>query len=192
VPVSGKRYLSSLESTRGKLSCCPCASILMDCIFFMTYYWHCFWSVEKTAFYLLSIFSSGDHSGGIQGESTVVIYHIPNEFAYIHQRRFTLSSQLEGLELPARETLALHHREAEVFQPNHQRGWVGNEFWEGLPFFRSRMKWSKIFTLPKFNIAPQKWWLEDYFPFGMVYFQVRTVSFRECIHLEIQINLSRI
>ena len=26
-------------------------------------------------------------------------------------------------------------------------------------------------TLPKFNIAPEKWWLEDYFPFGMVYFQ---------------------
>ncbi len=24
---------------------------------------------------------------------------------------------------------------------------------------------------PKFNIAPQKWWLEDYFPFGMAYFQ---------------------
>ena len=26
-------------------------------------------------------------------------------------------------------------------------------------------------TLPKFNIAPEKWWLEDYFPFGLVYFQ---------------------
>ena len=24
---------------------------------------------------------------------------------------------------------------------------------------------------PKFNIAPEKWWLEDYFPFGMAYFQ---------------------
>ena len=28
-----------------------------------------------------------------------------------------------------------------------------------------------VVTLPKFNIAPEKWWLEDYFPFGMVYFQ---------------------
>ena len=28
-----------------------------------------------------------------------------------------------------------------------------------------------IFTPPKFNIAPEKWWLEDYFPFGMAYFQ---------------------
>ena len=28
-----------------------------------------------------------------------------------------------------------------------------------------------VCTLPKFNIAPEKWWLEDYFPFGMVYFQ---------------------
>ena len=27
---------------------------------------------------------------------------------------------------------------------------------------------SYINTLPKFNIAPEKVWLEDYFPFGMV------------------------
>ena len=27
------------------------------------------------------------------------------------------------------------------------------------------------FTPPKFNIALEKWWLDDYFPFGMVYFQ---------------------
>ena len=26
-------------------------------------------------------------------------------------------------------------------------------------------------TTPKFNIAPQKWWLEDYFPIGKVAFQ---------------------
>ena len=26
-------------------------------------------------------------------------------------------------------------------------------------------------TPPKFNIAPEKWWLEDYFPFGKAYFQ---------------------
>ena len=31
--------------------------------------------------------------------------------------------------------------------------------------------WSQKLTPPKFNIAPEKWWLEDYFPFGMVYFQ---------------------
>ena len=24
-------------------------------------------------------------------------------------------------------------------------------------------------TLPKFNVAPEKWWLEDYYPFRMVY-----------------------
>ena len=29
----------------------------------------------------------------------------------------------------------------------------------------------KICTNPKFNIAPERWWLEDYFPFGMVSFQ---------------------
>ena len=26
-------------------------------------------------------------------------------------------------------------------------------------------------TPPKFNIAPEKWWLEDSIPFGMAYFQ---------------------
>ena len=34
-------------------------------------------------------------------------------------------------------------------------------------------KWLMVSTPPKFNIAPEKWWLEleDYFPFGMAYFQ---------------------
>ena len=27
-----------------------------------------------------------------------------------------------------------------------------------------------VTTLPKFNIAPEKWWLEDYFPIGKVTF----------------------
>ena len=26
-------------------------------------------------------------------------------------------------------------------------------------------------TPPKINIAPEKWWLEEYFPFGMVFFE---------------------
>ena len=26
-------------------------------------------------------------------------------------------------------------------------------------------------TPPKFNVAPEKWWLEDYFPIGKVTFQ---------------------
>ena len=26
-------------------------------------------------------------------------------------------------------------------------------------------------TPPKFNIAPEKWWLEDEFPFGIAYFR---------------------
>ena len=28
----------------------------------------------------------------------------------------------------------------------------------------------RLYTPPKFNIAPEKWWLEDEFPFGIVYF----------------------
>ena len=28
-----------------------------------------------------------------------------------------------------------------------------------------------LFTPWKFNIAPEKWWLEDYFPIGMIHFQ---------------------
>ena len=31
-------------------------------------------------------------------------------------------------------------------------------------------------TPPKFNIAPEKWWLEDYFPMGKVTFQGRAVK----------------
>ena len=34
----------------------------------------------------------------------------------------------------------------------------------------------KQLTPQKFNIAPEKGWLEDYFPFGTVYFQGRTVK----------------
>ena len=28
-----------------------------------------------------------------------------------------------------------------------------------------------VYTPPKFSIAPEKWWLEDYFPIGKVYCQ---------------------
>ena len=34
-------------------------------------------------------------------------------------------------------------------------------------------------TPEKSNIAPENGWLEDHFPSGKAYFQVRTVSFRE-------------
>ena len=30
-------------------------------------------------------------------------------------------------------------------------------------------KQQQISTPPKFNIAPEKWWLEDEFPFGIAY-----------------------
>ena len=36
-------------------------------------------------------------------------------------------------------------------------------------------------TPPKFNIAPEKWWLEDYFPIWNVSFQGRTVKLRGVI-----------
>ena len=37
----------------------------------------------------------------------------------------------------------------------------------------TKISWSffKRLHSPKFNIAPEKWWLEDYFPIGMAYFQ---------------------
>ena len=39
-------------------------------------------------------------------------------------------------------------------------------------------------ALPETNIfAPENGWLEDEFPFGMAYFQVRTAGFRGCIPL---------
>ena len=39
----------------------------------------------------------------------------------------------------------------------------------------------KRHTPQKFNIAPEKWWLEDYLPIGKVTFQGRTVKLREGI-----------
>ena len=35
------------------------------------------------------------------------------------------------------------------------------------------------FTPPKFNIAPEKWWLEDYITIGKVTSQGRAVKLRE-------------
>jgi len=42
---------------------------------------------------------------------------------------------------------------------------------------------------PKFNIAPEKWWLEDYFPFGKAYFSGH-LKFRGCT-LYFQCQLSK-
>ena len=40
------------------------------------------------------------------------------------------------------------------------------------PFGNGFMKGPEYTTTPlKFNIAPEKWWLEDYFPIGKVAFQ---------------------
>ena len=51
----------------------------------------------------------------------------------------------------------------------------------GIPFFK--LASTNRDTLPETNIfAPENGWLEDYFPFGMAYFQRRTVSFREGTH----------
>ena len=43
---------------------------------------------------------------------------------------------------------------------------------------------------PKFNIAPEKWWLENYFPIGKVAFQGQTVKLREGnLHLDFWTSL---
>jgi len=36
---------------------------------------------------------------------------------------------------------------------------------------QKEMNIDDYFTPSKFNIAPEKWWLEDYFPIGKVTFQ---------------------
>ena len=35
-------------------------------------------------------------------------------------------------------------------------------------------------------------WLEDYFPFGMVYFQGRAASFRECICIVVALSMRKL
>ena len=42
--------------------------------------------------------------------------------------------------------------------------------------------------LPETNIAPENWWLEDGFPFGVAYFQGRSLSFRERISSDKNLN----
>ena len=45
-------------------------------------------------------------------------------------------------------------------------------------FSYRRSKSPSIITTPKFNIAPQKWWLEDYFPIGKVAFSGAMLNFQ--------------
>ena len=62
-------------------------------------------------------------------------------------------------------------------------GWISQKkiqeaikFWKTTSFF---WRGTNINSLPETNIAPENGWLEYYFPIGMAYFQVQTVSFRE-------------
>ena len=52
-------------------------------------------------------------------------------------------------------------------------GWKGN--------LRGGGMGRTSYTIPETNIAPEHWWLEDYFLFVKAHFQGRTVSFREGI-----------
>ena len=46
-----------------------------------------------------------------------------------------------------------------------QLGWNHSQDYH---HFRSSIHLSNVYYSPKFNIAPEKWWLEDYFPIGKV------------------------
>ena len=56
------------------------------------------------------------------------------------------------------------------------------QIWD-LDFFRIWLAFllEKTIALPETNVAPENQWLEDSFPFGMTYFQVRSVSFWEVL-----------
>ena len=63
--------------------------------------------------------------------------------------------------------------------------------------FIERWKSCKLFTYsytpPKFNIAPEKWWLgRRSFPFGKVYFQGRTVKLRWGIYTSARVIILRL
>ena len=50
---------------------------------------------------------------------------------------------------------------------------MNQHFFPGFSVWCDRFsKWKKG-TPPKFNIAPEKWWLEDYFPIGKVTFRAQ-------------------
>ena len=67
------------------------------------------------------------------------------------------------------------------FSPENQ--WLEDEL-----TFKNKSQYMNY--TPKTNIAPEKWWLGDSFPFGMTYFQRRTVRFVECKSLR-AVNFSR-
>ncbi len=57
--------------------------------------------------------------------------------------------------------------------------------WPSSPWFlraRSNQGTKVLSTLPETNVAPDKWWLEDYFPIRKVTFQGRTVKLRGGIY----------
>ena len=87
---------------------------------------------------------------------------------------FKLNTQIQRLFARARQlTSNQRRRTSREFECSSQHAiWVVN-------------KW---YTHPETNIAPENGWLEDYFPFGKAYFQVRFVSFREGTHLKCNID----
>ena len=91
---------------------------------------------------------------------TVYLISPPNQFQTCEGRR---TASGDGMESFAEGFVTFPHRTSDNPGKKTQQNHLG---------------WLKH-TLPETNIAPEKWWLGDDFPFGMAHFQVRTVSFSE-------------
>ena len=76
------------------------------------------------------------------------------------------------------------------FHPRHLRDFISRKAWpkncgpEGLKIsrqnwgcFREKKPWQRIYTPEVEQLAPEKWWLEDYFPTGRVTFQGAMLNF---------------
>ena len=73
----------------------------------------------------------------------------------------------------ATDSTAMLLRSTQVPRDPQQAAWYSLGFvWRRLLVFDQ----PSFSTPPKGNIAPEKWWLGDYFPFGKVTFQGRTVK----------------
>ena len=81
--------------------------------------------------------------------------------------------------------LNLHHWTYLIISNYHIICIIWYTSWIDVPYFiHCHMDLQiDLVTLPATNIAPENGWLEYQFPFGMAYFQVRTVSFRECTYI---------
>ena len=105
--------------------------------------------------------------------------------------RYAVAREMTGVNLWVERTP--HGCTKQTEHANFHHNVLSNYSWKSVFFLGNLMvflafyyvirvfEWSWTFALPRTNIVPERWWLEDYFAFGKVYFQSELLVFREDI-----------